>query len=222
MLCIPIVAEDTHEAVSKMSYAKDLTDIFEIRLDLMKTFDILSLVSSAPNPVLVTYRSKAEGGKGHTDHTAAAEYLMEAIQAGADYVDVELGMPAQLQQKIIASKADSQIVISTHVQDHTPSNVGLQSILRNSLSTQSDIIKIVTWANEWEDNLRVLELMSHAKDKEIKIIAFCMGPKGRISRVFSHLMGSYMTFTALDIDEESASGQIPIHEMKKILDLLGI
>ena len=84
----------------------------------------------------------------------------------------------------------------------------------------ADIIKIVTHANTMTDNLRVLNLIPKAHERGIKIIAFCMGPFWIISRIFSHLMGGYMTFAALEGGEESADGQIPVMEMKKILETL--
>jgi 3-dehydroquinate dehydratase type I len=218
MFCIPIIAKDTDEALQKMAYAKDLTDIFEIRLDLMETFNIYSIIQASPKPVLVTYRSKAEGGKGQADFPKIADYSLDAIQAGAALVDVELNMPEPLRQKIMDSKKSSQIVISTHINDHTPSRLELQSIFKKSIATGADIIKVVTLAVNWSDNLRVLDLVAQALDNGIKIIAFCMGPRGRISRVFSNLMGAHLTFVTLDVGQESAAGQIPIQEMKKILE----
>ena len=66
----------------------------------------------------------------------------------------------------------------------------------------------------------MLELIPVAHDRGIKIIAFCMGPVGRISRIVSHLMGTYLTFASLEGGEESAEGQIPIKQMKEIVDIL--
>ncbi|UCB47664.1 MAG: type I 3-dehydroquinate dehydratase, partial [Deltaproteobacteria bacterium] len=79
---------------------------------------------------------------------------------------------------------------------------------------------IVTHARTMTDNLRVLDLIPQAQEKGIKIIAFCMGPFGRISRIFSHLIGGYMTFASLEGGEESADGQISVVEMKRILEML--
>jgi 3-dehydroquinate dehydratase type I len=87
-------------------------------------------------------------------------------------------------------------------------------------ATGADIVKIVTQAGAPQDNLRVLGLISLAKNLGIKIIAFCMGPMGRISRIASPLMGGYLTFASLETGNESASGQIPVREMKKILDII--
>ncbi len=77
-------------------------------------------------------------------------------------------------------------------------------------------MKIVTMAREWDDNLRTLELVSRASKEGSGIISFCMGPLGRMSRVFSVLMGACMTFASLEEGQESASGQIPIDKMKQI------
>jgi 3-dehydroquinate dehydratase len=54
----------------------------------------------------------------------------------------------------------------------------------------------------------------------MKIIAFCMGPLGRISRIVCPLMGGHMTFASLESGQESASGQIPALDMNKILEML--
>jgi 3-dehydroquinate dehydratase type I len=217
MFCIPIIAEDTEEALNKMNHGRDLADIFEIRLDLMKTFDIPALIHASPKPVLVTYRTVAEGGKGRVDFPVIADYLIQAIQSGAALVDVERILPETSRQRILDSKGNAHVVLSTHIVDHTPSRSDLRSILDESVATGADIIKIVTWAGVWQDTLRVMELVPQAVDRALKIIAFCMGPMGRISRIFSHLMGAHMSFASMEMGQESAAGQIPIQEMKKII-----
>ena len=64
VFCIPIIAKDTEEAIKKMGEAGRLADVFEVRLDLMDTFDVRTIVSVSEKPVLITYRSVKEGGKG--------------------------------------------------------------------------------------------------------------------------------------------------------------
>jgi len=54
----------------------------------------------------------------------------------------------------------------------------------------------------------------------IKIIALCMGPMGRLSRVASPLLGAYLTFASLEQGQESADGQIPVMYMRDMLGLL--
>ena len=218
MFCIPIIATNTEDALKKMASASALADILEVRLDLMDSFDLRTIVEAAKKPILVTYRSDIEGGEGKADPEIVADHLLSAFQEGADLVDVELSMPVKLRERIFDARGESEIVISTHVNDHTPSRRDLEKIFRDSAATGADIIKIVTKAVKWDDNLRVLDLIPKAKESGIKIIAFCMGAKGRMSRLFSLPMGAYLTFTSLETGQESAAGQIPITKMKEIVE----
>ena len=216
MFCIPILAKHTDESVSKILRANSLGDMLEIRLDLMESFDLQRIREATKKPLLVTYRSKEEGGKGDADPEIHSEILHSAIQAGADFIDVEFRLPEKCRQKILDVKGKSSTIISAHFNDGTPSRQDLDRIFRDCTATGADIIKIVTLANTWADNLKVLELIPRAQDLGGKIIAFCMGPTGRISRVLTHLMGGYLTFASLESGEESAKGQIPISEMRQI------
>jgi len=218
MLCIPIIARNNEEALKKMPEAEAFADILELRLDLMEQFDVPELVTSATKPVLVTYRSVEEGGKGDEGAEAAAEYLTAAIRAGAKLVDVELSFPEKWRAKVLSAKRGSGMVISVHINDETPSRERLDDIYMECVDTDAEIIKIVTMATAWEDNLRVLELIPKARKMGKEIITFCMGPMGRMSRVFSLLMGGYLTFTSLGTGQESATGQIPVAEMKRLLE----
>lgn len=218
MFCIPVIAKNTDEALEKIARANVLADMLEIRLDMMETFDLHEIIQAAQKPVLVTYRSKKEGGKGGSDPETHTGHILTAIREGADFVDVELSLPQKWRDKIFDAQGKSGIVISTHIIDGTPLRQDLEQIFSDCIDTGADVVKIITRAETWRDNLRVLELIPKAHDLEIRIIAFCMGPVGRISRVFSHLMGGYLTFVSLETGQESATGQIPILEMKKILE----
>ena len=219
MICIPIVAKNTEEALEKISRANTLADILEIRLDMMDTFDLHKMIQSASKPVLATYRSIREGGQGTADHKTHVSYLLSAIEGGAKLVDVEQSLPGEWREKISRARGKSSIIISTHILDRTPSREALEKIFKKMSATGADVIKIVTHARNMTDNLRVLDLIPQANEEGIKIIAFCIGPLGRISRIFSHLMGAYMTFASLEGGEESAEGQIPVVAMKRVLDI---
>jgi 3-dehydroquinate dehydratase type I len=220
MICIPIFAKNTQEALEKIARANALADMLELRLDMMDTFDLHEMIQAVSKPALVTYRSIREGGKGTADEKMHASYLLAALEEGAELVDVERSLPEKWRKKIFRAQGKSKIIISNHMPDNTPSREELEKIFREMTATGADIIKIVTHARSMMDNLRVLDLIPKAQERGINIIAFCMGRFGRISRIFSHLLGGYLTFASLEGGEESAAGQIPVEEMKKILDVL--
>lgn len=220
MFCIPIIARNTEEAIGKIFEAEKHADIFEIRLDLMESCRLDSILKSAEKPFIVTCRSEKEGGKSKADPSDLSDRLIMAAEEGADYIDVELSLPDALKQKVIQNSRNSRIIISSHIIESTPSMSDLKSLLNDSIAAGGDIVKIVSMAKKLEDNLRMLELVNEARQKDINIISFCMGSLGRISRVCSLIIGGYLTFASLDSGQESAPGQMTVHEMKKAIEIL--
>jgi 3-dehydroquinate dehydratase type I len=102
----------------------------------------------------------------------------------------------------------------------TPTRRTLERRLNACRSLGADIVKIVTLANTVEDNLRVLEIIPQARKTGQDIVAFCMGGKGRLSRVAAPLLGSCIHYASLEEGAESAPGQLTADRMKKILRLL--
>lgn len=220
MICIPIIAKNTDEALKKIVRANTMADMLELRLDMMESFHLEDMLRVAAKPVIVTYRSKKEGGRGSDDYEVHARYLLNAMEKGADFVDVEYGMPLAFRRVLFERQGSSRVIISTHLVDATPSWEKLEDIFKKLAGMEADIVKIITRAVTPEDNLRVLNLIPMAQKRGIKIITLCMGPMGRMSRIASPLIGGYLTFASLEKGEESADGQIPAIQMRKILETL--
>ena len=214
------MARDTAEAVEKIARANPLADLLELRLDAMESFRLADMIQQASKPVIVTYRSKKEGGHGSAEDETQAHHLSYAIEAGVDYVDMEYRMPLELRRQILQNRRKTKIIASVHILDSTPPQEELEEIFKSLTRTEADIVKIVTRAQRPVDNLRVMDLIPRAIGMDLKIIALCMGEKGRISRIASLLLGGYLTFASLDQGEESADGQIPVKEMREMLERL--
>jgi len=217
MICIPIIAKNTDDARKKISRANPIADMLELRLDVMESFCLEDMLQEAGKPVIVTYRSKGEGGSGSADYETIAHYLWDAVEKGADLVDVEYRMPLKLRRGFLEGQGSFGVIISTHLLDGTPSRKKLEAIFRTLAATGSDIVKIVTWAGAPEDSLRVLGLIPMAQKVGVKIIALCMGPMGRLSRIASPLLGGHLTFASLEQGQESADGQMLVTQMNEIL-----
>jgi 3-dehydroquinate dehydratase type I len=81
---------------------------------------------------------------------------------------------------------------------------------------EADVVKIVSFARSWEDNLNILSLLPFAKERKQKIVAFCMGEKGKISRIFSPFLGAAWTYASLNQSRTSAPGQLTAQALKDI------
>jgi 3-dehydroquinate dehydratase type I len=219
-ICIPIGASTTENAVEKIIRANDLADLLEFRLDLLDPGRLEELMRAAARPVIATYRSGRQGGEGSDNYAIRRRFLQQGLATGAQLVDVEFDMPARFREGFLASPGAHRTIVSQHLPEGTPSWTALRELLKEMGGAGASLVKIVTQARSVEDNLRVLRLIPEAKRKGLGIITFCMGPLGRISRIASPLLGGYLTFASLEAGEESAPGQIPAEEMRRILDLL--
>lgn len=80
----------------------------------------------------------------------------------------------------------------------------------------ADILKIITYAMDITDNVTLFNLLYRAKKDERRLIAFCMGELGEISRILTVHLGGWLTFGSLDTGKESAPGQITADVLKHV------
>jgi 3-dehydroquinate dehydratase type I len=217
---IPIGAAHTAEAVEKIKRANELADLLEFRLDLLENCRLEEMTRVAAKPVIATYRSARQGGAGTDNYETQRGLLLRGLEGGAHLVDVEIDLPRRYREDFRIRPGPERTIVSKHWLEETPSWTALRELLLEMAASGASLIKIVTRARAVEDNLRVLRLIPEARKKGLEIIAFCMGPLGRISRIASPLLGGYMTFASLEAGEESAPGQIPAREMRWILNRL--
>ena len=150
--------------------------------------------------------------------------LEEAVRLGAAYVDVELededvrvdALRAMIQQNGHRTK----LICSHHDFQKTPTPPVLKKMYRACAEKGGDLVKIVPYAHSVEDNIRVLQFLTWAKGQGKEVVAFCMGEKGRLSRIAAPLFGAAFTFAALDEKSTAAPGQIAALDMIKILEIL--
>ena len=226
MICIPIIARTHDEALMQMERSFPLADILELRIDQITNRNLEKLMSGRRGKILVTNRRKDEGGGFSGTEGERVELLKEAVALGADFVDIEVRteevLIKELSAKIGNHHGRTKWIISHHNFSGTPPERALRRRLDECKRTGADIIKIVTHANRMEDNLRVLGLIPYARRRGHEIIAFCMGEKGRISRIMAPLLDSYFTYASLEKGAESAPGQLTIEEMKQISRVLNV
>jgi 3-dehydroquinate dehydratase type I len=215
-VCIPIVETTVEKALIAIKEANRWADLIELRADYLKRMKLALLLENRRKPFIVTNRKKEEGGKYKGEERKRLSVLQEAIELGADYVDVELATERSFLQDLIRNKKGTQVILSFHDFRRTPSVKELQSLFGQMVRLGADVTKIVSFARSWEDNLNILSLVPFAKARRRKIVAFCMGEKGKISRLFSPFMGAAWTYASLGRGKASAPGQLTVRELKDI------
>jgi 3-dehydroquinate dehydratase type I len=218
VICIPIAAAETVQAIEKMERAAPLADLVELRIDRMPNAEMKRLLAARRIPVIVTNRSRQEGGGFAGTEEERVALLTEAVRLGADYVDIEAATDPALKAKLITALAGgaTRLIISWHDFSGTPPTKFLEGKLAACMADSPAIVKIVTHAGAAADCLRLLELIPEALRRGQAIAAFCMGEKGKISRIMAPLLGSAISYASLEPEEASAPGQLTIHELREI------
>jgi 3-dehydroquinate dehydratase type I len=226
MICVPIVAKTTEEAVAQMARSAALADILELRIDQIADVDLPRLMGAREDGtlVLVTNRRRDEGGGFSGTERERVRLLLDAVTLGADYVDIEARTERPLLKEFMTQIAKhdhrTQWIISMHDFSGTPSERTLHKRFNACRKLGADIVKIVTHAHTVEDNLKTLGLIPYARERNQAIIALCMGEQGKISRIIAPLLGSLLSYASLDKGAESAFGQLTVAEMQQIYQIL--
>lgn len=168
----------------------------EIRFDLIPEPEVSSLVQMSGLPVIATDKENVDN-------------LIKAIEAGCDFVDVEVDSSEKKEVIRKAKSSGCKVIVSMHDFEKTPDSFILEE-------ENADIFKIATMVNSISDCRRILFLLRDRDD----LIVIGMGELGIFTRVVAPLLGSYLTYASLD--ERTAPGQLNVKTMYEIYRGMGL
>ena len=160
------------------------------------------------------YMSEPRKGRNAAEEFAETQ-LLKAIEAGAKYVDLEMEAPPMMGRKIrqACQEYGTMLIRSFHDFAGTPPDATLLSTLDKGRRFGGEVVKIVTTATSKADADRVLALYREAEPGTL--VAFCMGPEGRESRLEALRLGAPFTYACLTPEEATAPGQWTVEEMNE-------
>lgn len=230
-VCVPIAygteKESLEEAdrIAKSSAA----DIAEWRIDWYENvFDAEKLHAVAgkihetlqEKPLLITFRSKKEGGEKNIEPCDYAALLERVIEShAADLIDIELSQGSEVARSLIqkAHEAGIGVIMSRHDFEKTPDVDNLIASMEEMAECGADVCKIAMMPHSYADVATLLSATGTMKEKhpEKLLITMSMGPKGCVSRLCGGLFGSVMSFGS--IGKASAPGQVSASGLKEVL-----
>ena len=160
------------------------------------------------------YMSEPRRGRNPAEEFAENQ-LLKAIEAGAKYVDLEVEAPPMMGRKIrqACQQYGSMLIRSFHDFEGTPPEATLLSTLEKSRRFGGEVVKIVTTATCKADADHVMALYREVEPGTL--VAFCMGPEGRESRLEALKHGAPFTYACLTPEEATAPGQWTTAEMRE-------
>ena len=202
---------------------KDIDECFTSDVPLVATCRVAEVMKTEPS---LQDESLSPQSREIKAMQIAERRLVRAIEAGARYVDVELEAQKQMSKRVrnAAHENGTVFIRSYHDFEGTDSLEALKAIVEKCVYHGADMVKVVTTAVSDEDVAKVMALYDWCRVEsgmeriaDGGLIAFCMGDKGRMSRLDCLAKGAPYTYAALSEQEAAALGQWPAEEMAEVL-----
>jgi 3-dehydroquinate dehydratase type I len=213
------MVEKADQVLETMNRARDGgADLLEWRLDVTQDPKLETVLRQSPLPVIATVRSTEQGGHFSGTRQQQLSLLVQAATFGSSYVDWEYRPGESLPDEL--STMRERVILSYHDFIETPEERKLHSLFDQMAASNTGLVKIVTLAQRMEDNISLLNLISQGRKRGLEVVAFCLGPLGRISRLACLFMGGAFTYAALERGAEAAPGQLTLKKMRQLVELL--
>ena len=173
--------------------------------------------------LLVTIRTKAEGGELALRHTEYTDLLHTILDTDcADLLDIEFftagaDLPLLVEQ---AHTAGVPVVCSSHDFAKTPPRAELVERMVQMQQAGADLPKLAVMPQSRTDVLELLAATAEMAEHhpETPVITMSMGALGAVSRLAGETFGSAMTFA--NPGQASAPGQVSLDIVNEVLDAL--
>lgn len=232
-ICAPIVGWTREEILLQAKELKEAgPDLAEWRADWFEKAgekeelrEILKLLRGALGdmPLLVTFRTRQEGGEQEISLEDYEKFLSEVLASGqADLIDVELFMGEELLSGIVekAHKEGVKVIASNHDFEKTPNTGEIVERLCRMQKAGADLLKLAAMPRDPGDVLTLLAATWQMRECYAiqPVITMAMGGTGVISRLAGEIFGSAITFGS--VGKASAPGQVGAKELREVLSLL--
>lgn len=204
LLCETVTGATTAELVAARDAAV-MADMVELRLDGVRDLDLATALHARRRPAVATCRPTWEGGRFAGSEGDRRRILLEALERGAEYVDVEwraLREDGATGFAELVNAGRNRVVVSAH--DFIGVPVDLQGQVRAMRRTGAAVIKVAVTPRRLSDTLPLREV---AKEGDAVVIG--MGDAGVPTRLLASRFGSRWTYGGQAV----APGQVPASRM---------
>lgn len=211
-VCVSVVEPTMDGAERATAAASDAGAFCEIRLDALDSAHELTVESLGPLcrrlPVLLTWRTRADGGRADVDDAWRLALLAECSARYGAMCDVEFSRVDRLAALGISPDL---LVLSHHDVERTAGD--LADILERMMKVPARVHKVATHARASSDQFVHFDLLARGRAAGRTVVAIAMGTKGVATRILGPAHGAPFTFCSLERGAESAPGQLTLDEV---------
>ncbi len=200
-------------------------DYLDFATDAAKVAELGKQVAAAAQhkPMIMTFRTKAEGGPKAISDADYGKLYEALIPAGfIDLLDVEMFRNQQIVKQLVADahKHGVRIVMSNHDFQKTPATAEIVSRLRKQDQLGADVLKIAVMPQSPADVVKLLDASVQIRGQYSTkpLLVMSMGGVGSLTRLSGEVSGSDMTFGMIGVP--SAPGQIDVKQLRQVLDTI--
>ncbi|MDR1521610.1 MAG: type I 3-dehydroquinate dehydratase [Streptococcaceae bacterium] len=229
-IIVSIAKKDHNEILKEAQVMKQANvPMVEWRADFTEIVNIIKFAQIASGlkkilqntPLLFTYRTIKEGGKGQFSPENIYPLLHYILtQKKIDMIDIEYSLPQSICSSLIDYAKQLKIlsILSSHDFTKTPELKILEKQFYKMSKFNATLIKIATMANSYDDVLNLMAAIKNFTDQyKQKMITIAMSKLGTISRLIGPIINSSYTFA--NFHKENALGQLSYQQTKAFLDL---
>ncbi|HVQ41756.1 MAG TPA: type I 3-dehydroquinate dehydratase [Vicinamibacterales bacterium] len=191
-ICQTVTAATMAELRRKRDAVRD-ADLVELRLDGVADVDVAGALADRRLPVVVTCRAAWEGGRFDGAEETRLALLAQAIDLGAEFVDVEW----RADRGAIGTNPRTRLVLSHHDFSGCPDDLAARAQAMRG-DDPAAIVKLAVTVSSLGDVMR-LQRDTDVGDR----IVIGMGTPGEVTRICPWLFGAEWTFAG-----DAAPGQI--------------
>ena len=201
-LCATVTADSMEELRQKRDQQAG-ADLVELRLDTPRDVDVQAALQGRETAVLVTCRPTWEGGEFSGTEEERRKILLEAIDEGAEYVDVEHS--ASFLPDVLNRRQGRGVVVSYHAFGAQPHD-DVHDRYRAMRATGAEVVKIAVAV----DSLNAGAELLRVGDVSERRVLIGMGTAGVATRILAGRYGMCWTYAG----EAVAPGQQSLDRMR--------
>ena len=234
-IAVPNVGENEEEILaSAKKIAEAKPDLMEWRIDYYTAGieDNNKLIETAKKlreevgelPILVTFRTKNEGGVLELDETSYLDLVETVIKNRlGDAVDIELFHDEERVKSLVQEAHNYNVVVimSNHDFEKVPAEDVIEFRLKKMAELGADVPKLACMPHSAADVITLLRATNNVRNEITNpLITMAMGDIGKVTRVAGQVFGSSLSFGA--VGKTSAPGQLSIEDLRNAEEYLSL
>jgi len=156
------------------------------------------IFNSITSQVLLTCRSKDQGGFFPGDEGQYFEVLKAAMDKSPSWIDLEMELTSNLRDELVELASNQiKIVASIHHSSDVPSS---SEISQEVIEAQGmgDLVKVCYQTKDRKDALRIFEAAMELKSSDANFSLMGMGPGGDWARIHAPILGQGIVYATTE------------------------